>query len=209
MLQASNIWVEAVKNCVPSLIRHRKLAICAFAHLSGTACVCQLGSYLLKLQPFSTLVCRMGESRVQGLQCCCGKISMRPQDKQKWPPWFNTSVDDGRSKADLIHGWGSWKKWCVQPAGTRRPVLHNLVVRVRIFKFQKNLLHNWLHGRGSTKYLSTYLKTRTQILNTDTSCLQVNVVKQSKMVGLATLIACKTCRRSQKRVGKHGSRELK
>lgn len=114
--------------------------------------MCQLGSYLLKLQPFSTLVRRMGESRVQGLQRCCGKISMRPQDKLKWPPWFNTPEEDGCNNVDLSHSWGSWKKWCVQAAGMRSPILHNLPVIGRIFKFERSTLHNCIHSTGSAKF---------------------------------------------------------
>lgn len=114
--------------------------------------VCQLGSYLLKLQPFSTLVRRMGESRVQGLQRCCGKISMSPQDKLKWPPWFNTPGEDGCNNVDLSHSWGSWKKWCVQAAEMRSPILHNLAVIGRIFKFERSALHNCIHSTGSAKF---------------------------------------------------------
>lgn len=116
MLQSTNFWVET-KLCHNSGSQE-ELAFCGVANFCSAACVCQLGSYLLKLQPFSTLGCRMGESHIQGLQCCCGNISMRPQDKQKWPPWFNTSVEDGCNKVDLSHAWGSWKKWCVQAEGT-------------------------------------------------------------------------------------------
>lgn len=94
----------------------------------------------------------MGESRVQGLQCCCGKISMRPQDKLKWPPWFNTPEEDGCNNVDLSHSWGSWKKWCVQAAGMRSPILHNLAVIGRIFKFERSTLHNCIHSTGSAKF---------------------------------------------------------
>lgn len=113
--------------------------------------------------------------------------------------WEHFHETAGQTKmASLIqHVCGRWSQqsWLdsrlrklekvIQPAGTRRPVLHNLVVRGRIFKFEKNVLHNWLRGRGSTKYLSTYLKRTTQILNKDISWLQVKVVNQSKMVRIS------------------------
>lgn len=140
MLQSNSISMQGDSAERVSHLRRCQLLRC---------CLCQLGSYLFKLQPFSTLVHRMGESRLQGLQHCCGKISMRPQDKLKWPPWFNTPEEDGCNNVDLSHSWGSWKKWCVQAAVTRSPFLHNSAVIGRISKFERNALHNCIHSTGS------------------------------------------------------------
>lgn len=153
MLQSNSISMQGDSAERVSHLRRCQLLRC---------CLCQLGSYLFKLQPFSTLVHRMGESRLQGLQHCCGKISMRPQDKLKWPPWFNTPEEDGCNNVDLSHSWGSWKKWCAQAAVTRSPFLHNSAVIGRISKFETHC---------TTAFTVQVLQTpASPYLNTDISC---------------------------------------